>query len=217
MPQRSQTDEFEGARAEELAPQRNEKPSPGLPTLTSYLAGLPHGWRSYPECEARASMLGRLSSIGILSELDALPADVRSAIHGIGETDWIPEVVHVGVLLALRDLRFGPSGEEAFLAWLAKLNREIMPERVVGGPMEAARQMPRIWAELHRGTTLVLADVSEHAARFVARHPPDLFTPLSHRWRRHAVHAFLSRAGAVQPRSIERPAPDGSVIEMTWS
>lgn len=185
------------------------------PTAEAYEASLPDGWASYPACRARASLLAGLAGIGVL---EGLPAPLEAWVARLARETWIPEVVHVGVIVALRDVRFRPgsTGEDDFVAWLTKLNREVMPYLPGEAPEGVLRRLTGTFAALHEGTTLVLTDAGSGHARLEAGHPPNVFPPLMRRCRRVAMLAYLSRAGAVQPDAIERDVPGGSVAEITW-
>jgi hypothetical protein len=172
------------------------------PLLTAYLEQLPAGLASFPSCEASSVMLRGLVQRHALAGLDSLPREALAALSMIDRTEWLPEVVHVAAMLALRDARF--HDDEAFLAWTGKLNREVMLDHATSSA-EALRLVPQIWSRLHRGTTVELFDLAEHSGTLLTRHPHALFAPLIKEWRSRAVLAFLARAGAVQPRAMESP------------
>jgi hypothetical protein len=162
-------------------------------------------------------MIGGLVKAGALDGLEALPAELAAYLDPIPE-DWIPEVVHVALILAIRDERFrGPAGEDAFAAWLHRLNASLLPDRSDIGPAKAVQLFPDLWAELHQGTRLEVLDAGPTHALLGGIHPEHLFPDLANRWRRDAVAGYLVRAGAVQPRVVELGRIDGKThVAVTW-
>lgn len=187
------------------------------PSVDAYLRGLPDGWCSYPECRADGALLGSLRASGSLDGIDALPdALARHLLPGAER--WIPEVAHVAILLAIRDRRFaGPRGEAAFVAWLQRLNSDLLPDRSDVGPDVAVHGFPDLWASLHRGTFVEVLEAGPRHALLAAVHPEPIFPPLAMRWRRDAVVGYLARAGAVQPRATELGRVHGKThIGVRW-
>jgi hypothetical protein len=185
--------------------------------VAAYRRGLPEGWGSYPECRASASLLGSLAKTGALEGLEDLPEELVPYLTPRDEA-WIPEVAHVAILLALRDQRFGGNdGEEAFLAWLNKLNGALLPDRSDIGPQAAVREFPAIWSSLHRGTELRVIEARLHEALLACVYPEPLFPAIANRWRRDAIAAYLVKAGAAQPRSVELGREAGATrLALAW-
>ena len=123
-------------------------------TVSRYFEGLPDGWASFPTCVTRASLLGTLADRGALDALEALPERLGPRVlldHLAATAEWLPEVVHVATLLAVRDVRFaaGPRGDEDFQRWLAQLNRELLDQPENSGAMQVASSseyVPRLAA-----------------------------------------------------------------------
>jgi len=189
-----------------------------LPTLAAYGRGLPDGWRSYPECRASATLLSSLEIAGALDGLDALPEELASYIGPV-PSGWIPEVVHVAILLAIRDRRFvGESSEDAFITWLHRLNTELLRDRSEVGPDQAVLEFPALWASLHQGTRVQVQTLEPGHALLASFHPEPLFPALANRWRRDAVASHLARAGAVQPRVSELGRRgDATWVDLAWT
>ena len=194
------------------------KSSRPLPSVVAYGRGLPDGWGSYPACRASASLLGSLQNAGVLEDLVGLPEEIESYIRPIAEP-WIPEVVHVTVMLALRDQRFtGPNGESAFVTWLHRLNGELMLDRSGLGPQAALHGLPGLWSDLHQGTEIRVIESRNGSALVAYLYPEPLFPPLANRWRRDAIAGYLVRAGAVQPRITELGrVGDATHVSITWT
>ena len=117
-----------------------------------------------------------------------------------------PEVVHVAIVLSIRDARFGPGAaeDEAFLAWLAKVNREILDGVSVADPVSPTDPatvlpyLPVLWQEFHRGCPLSIEHASKTAALVVVEHPTGLFSPLSIETHRRTLASALAKAGAAK-------------------
>jgi hypothetical protein len=188
-----------------------------LPSVEAYIADLPQGWRSYPDCEASAELVASLKTTEALLGLEEVPV-LGGHVKRLGSSEWIPEVVHVAILLALPDRRFpGPTGDAGFVAWMDKLKRAVLPDGAGLDVLEAVRAFPALWSSLHRGTSIEVIEVAENRACFGLVDPPALFPALARRWRRRVIETYLARAGASQPRAWEIAGPDDSArIAVTW-
>ena len=189
--------------------------------MREYLASLPEGARSFPECQADAGLVLGLSARGVLEGL-ALAPEVRDALGSARDGHWLPEIVHVAVLLALRDARFGgPAGDDALIEWVEGISRPLaVPAAGEGGPGDAAaavRAAPEVWARFHRGTRLEVAQLGERAADLLYRHPDGIFPPVVLEWRRRVLLAMLAGAGAVTPSATLEARPgEGTAIHLAW-
>lgn len=189
--------------------------------MRAYLAALPDGARSFPDCEASAELLLGLASRGVLDELD-LPADIRRWLAVGGERGWLPEVVHVAVLLALRDVRFGgASGDHALIQWIEGMSRPLVvraapPERP-RGVAAALSEAPAVLGRFHRGTVLSVERIGPRDADVLYRHPDGIFPPVVLEWRRRVLLAMLAGAGAPTPTATLEAQPGvGTAIRLAW-
>lgn len=197
--------------------------SASYPSVDAYLATLCDGWSSFPECQVNASLVLGLRARGAFDGLDRLPEAIAAQLSGVvPETAWFPEVLGVGVFLAVRDARFpGLNGEHDFLMWVEALNHEILDaqQRALDArtPADAVHLLPGLWARFHRGTTMrVVAHGAQHAEIAFA-HPPALFPREWTESRRRTLVSALVRAGAVQPEV--RAAADGArgtTFRLVW-
>lgn len=212
--------------------------------VRDYYAGLPHGWASFPACVARASLLGDLRDRGALDVLESLPPELDP--HGLtahlgdarrhdplsAEDAWLPEVVHVATLLAVRDARFaeGTRGDEDFQDWLAQLNAQLLdrPENVVPNAGDAPNellpqiaQIARVWQTFHLGSPATTVARSPTHHQVTLAHPARLFPPLAMESRRRALGVALAKQGAVQPRIVVTTTVTGDTAEtlfdVTWA
>jgi hypothetical protein len=163
-------------------------------------------------------MIGSLLLRGALDGIQGLPEELARHLDPL-PAPWLPEIAHVALILAIRDARFtGPTGEDAFAAWLHRLNADLLPDRSDIGPSKAVHFFPALWAGLHEGTTLEVLDAGPTHALLASLHPEPIFPALANRWRRDAIAGYLVRAGAVQPRVSERGRIEGRThIAITWT
>jgi hypothetical protein len=197
-----------------------------------YFEGLPVGWASFPGCVARASLLGTLRGRGALDALEALPERLQPRVlldHLAATSEWLPEVVHVATLLAVRDVRFagGPRGDEDFQAWLAQLNRDLLDQPENSGAMTVASSVdyiPRlaeVWTMFHVGTPAVASVHSLHRATLTLTHPTALFPVLALESRRRAFALALAKQGAAQPSVAAVTEVSGdearTMFDATWA
>lgn len=195
-----------------------------LPRMAAYLAALPAGVRSFPDCQADAALLRGLVAAGAVEGL-ALGGDLRRVVGraASGAEGWVPEVAHVAVLLALRDARFaGPGGDEALVRWLAEASRPLVAAGPEGGraardAAAAVRDVPEVWARHHRGTPIEVLEVGARRAHLLHHHPDAIFPRLAHEWRRRVVLSMLARAGAARPVVTASARPGvGTAITLAW-
>jgi hypothetical protein len=201
-------------------------------TVERYFASLPVGWASFPGCVARASLLGALRERGALDALEALPDRLLPRLlldHLAAGSEWLPEVVHMATLLAVRDARFGAgtAGDEQFQGWLSQLNRDLLDQPENSGAMRvtsASEYLPRlaaVWAMFHIGTPVVVAPRSANRATLTVSHPAVLFPPLAVESRRRAFALALAKQGAAQPNVEVSTLLSGldarSVFEASWA
>lgn len=189
--------------------------------MAAYLRSLPEGARSFPECEAAASLLLGLRARGALDDL-LLPPPLREQLERAGDDGWLPEVTHVAVLLAVRDARFGgPAGDDALIEWMQGLSRPlVVPEGEAArapDPAAAVRLAAGVWGRFHRGTTLEVGRLTPRSASMIHRHPDEIFPPVVIEWRRRVLLAMLAGAGAAAPTARATHAPGlGTTLEVSW-
>lgn len=205
--------------------------NPADPTATEYFDALPEGWSSFPSCLVRAELLASLRERGVLTK-DALPARLHRLLDASGgskDPEWLPEVVHVTAMLAVRDARFGHGREAdaAFLSWMTQLNRDLFSTSRHAAatsfttPEECVARLPDIWAMLRRGTTATVHARSANGATCTLTHPTALFAPVCLESHRRAVAILLVKAGAVQPNVVMHTETAGdlakTVLDLSWS
>lgn len=201
-------------------------------TVGRYFDALSDGWASFPTSVARASLLGTLRERGALDALEALPERLHPRVlldHLSAPSEWLPEVVHVATLLAVRDVRFsaGSRGDEDFQRWLAQLNRDLLdrPENSgamrVASPAEYLPRLAAVWAMFHVGTPAVVVMHSTNRGTLRLSHPASLFPALALESRRRAFALALAKQGAAQPSVVVATAVSGAeahtAFDATWA
>jgi|GEM_PF-1093993 len=201
-------------------------------TVGRYFEALPDGWDSFPAFVARASLLGSLRERGALDALEALPDRLLPRIlldHLAATSEWLPEVVHVAMLLAVRDVRFGagPRGDEDFQRWLDQLNRELLdqPENtgamIVASPADYVPRLAAVWTTFHEGTPAVVVPLAPNRAVLTVSHPAVLFPAIALESRRRAFALALAKQGAVQPNVAVQTEVTGAdartAFDATWA
>lgn len=199
------------------------------PSASAYFDTLPDGWASFPRCLARGSLVAGLRARGALDALDALPPPLRPLLEpSWAEAAWIPEVVHVATMLAVRDARFGNGSraDEQFLDWVAQLNRDLLGgskhvESPIGvTPAVFVSRIPSLWEAYHAGTPMSVSKQNEAEVEVALAHPRHLFARLSLESHRRMLALSLAKANAVQPQVVLRTEPSGdgerTVFTAAW-
>ncbi len=195
-----------------------------LPRLERYLASLPDGWASFPECMAKATLVhGALAMVPerVRSRLPA-PLLARTAEPPL-PTAWAPEVEMIAMVHAAVDLR-GPGGEAALWDEIAQANvalfqrREYQPLLRAGDPGRAIEHVSRSWHLFHRGTTFEALESAPGRAVLVHAYPPPLFPAVALRLRRASLEGVLLACGA-QRTAVAQEAlePGRTRYVATWA
>jgi hypothetical protein len=198
-----------------------------FPRTAEYLALLPNGLASYPECSARAVIMERYArDHEKLARAPGFPAQIAAVYAGAaGSDEWIPEVVVQAAHLALRDARY-PT-DRALNDWTYELNRELFDKPILRSLMRLMSPTlivvgsAKRWANFHRGTTLVAEAVrttgGRAKTRAVVNFPENLFTRLFLESLERAFAAALAGARAKNPlvHLVESGARSAR-FEVTW-
>ncbi|RZO47495.1 MAG: hypothetical protein EVA89_39215 [Sandaracinaceae bacterium] len=155
---------------------------PSLPSVQAYLARLPEGVDSYPQCMIKAAPLVDQLAMKPLPDalLGELPERVVELVRNPPMVSaWIPEVVAMTYSISIRDCFFPPGvGDVAYEAWAYERNRRMLSTRLyralflLVSPDRLFKQIGPRWSRMRRGSEL---EVLEHRAGFVrlqTRYPP---------------------------------------------
>jgi hypothetical protein len=137
-----------------------------LPRVAEYLAPLPAGVASHPQCVAKAALLRRALERRPLSRdhVLALPSALRELVACPPlDGESVPDVWLAGVLLAIADAY--EMKDEEYLDWIRDLNssmfntlfrilmKVVSPEHLLRGAAER-------WKVFHRGSSLAIAELT---------------------------------------------------------
>lgn len=174
-----------------------------LPSVAAYLETLPAGASSYPECSVKASLLRNAIESRPLGPEVPLPPELRALVdHPPPVTAWMPEVLFNALMLAIREVHFGPRDSEGFLTWVYEQNKKILstplyrilflvvsPERLLVG-------MEKRWASFRRGTEAHVVRLGTHDIELHVRSPPNLYALQNVQGMAEALRAAVTCAGA---------------------
>jgi serine/threonine protein kinase len=178
-----------------------DRPAMSVPTSRAraggYLASLPDGLASYPECRIDAALV-RLALTR--APVDDAIVDAIRRDHGLATERWIPEACGRAVLALIADVHgFSPEAYDAFVRRTVRARLASGFTRFVSPPPASARAfdaLTRAWWTLHRGTSLVVTDAGPGHASIALQHPPKLFDALARADVVQTLHAAMEHSGA---------------------
>jgi uncharacterized protein (TIGR02265 family) len=192
--------------------------------MERYLAALPQGVDSYPECAQKGAILSQaLARLPGLRIEAPLPAPVRELLTSPPlPSAWVPEVRTTAALLAICESHF-PS-EAAYLEHALQANRALLGSAlyrvlmVVATPQLLLRRAALRWEALHRGSRLEMERVENDRARASLTYPPGLFAELLVRSFATAFQAAVEGAGGQAVRcEVVAFGPTRTEYEVRWS
>ena len=191
--------------------------------MDRYLAGLPAGLDSFPECVAKGSVLRSTLVQQPVAEIAArLPAPLRAlVVDPPVDSEWMSEVRLVAIYLGVTDVR--GYGDADVLAWARDRNRALFRNpayrilMAVSSPATLLRGATMRWSNWHRGSTLEIEGITDAGVRALLRFPPGLFGDLMLKVFGEAFSAGLELARAPAPAaSVELVAPGVARYLVTW-
>lgn len=193
-----------------------------FPATSAYIASLPAGLASYPECATKGILMrSAISSHPFHPSWKNLPDEVVSAIKSPPlPMSWTSAVLTDVLFCVIADT-FYPS-REAVLKW--SYDRTFHLARVplfsqitdFAGLDHFLRGAAKLHNLFQRGTTL---DVVPGPLRADVRlvHPPFLHGELNHACNEGVFRAALETAGALRPTvSLRTSTPAGATYEARW-
>jgi len=193
-----------------------------FPTLAAYLAQLPEGLQSHPECQAKGSQIRTAVEGHDLGDAAAeLPEPIRELfVAPPPPTAWVPMVYSDAVFHAVCD-RFYPT-EAQMLAWCRErtldLVRGPMYRRLVAvaGPKTFFRIADRVFFLFERGSELSI-ELGDREARIDVTHPPFLHTRLNHLGNTAVIEAVIEMTGGREPTcELVESRSTGLVLRCRW-
>jgi hypothetical protein len=196
-----------------------------FPRLSAYVAALPRGLGSYPECVAKASVYRAFLDHKPIDDLalDDLPKDLVELITTPPSLGfWVSEARGMGIILALKDHHHG-TNVMASTRWSYDVQVGLLSGPMyraltaLASPSLLSRGVAMRWGQFHRGTELSV-DVHGHQFDLTLKYPPHLFGDPVVRGLAEAfrVVAELSRAKRVQLDIVEIGTTT-SRIRVVWT
>ena len=211
-------------RCFESAPPDLAPPSPTtarLPRLDAYLAGLPDGLASHPECTMDVGLL-RLC-LARYPVGDTLPPSLHPVLDALrGDAQTLPEVKVRAGLAAVCDLQSvePPDWGSRFKA----LRRALLHDRLVGpslavpGSAHFGRTLVRSWTSLHHGCSIETLESNEQGVDLAIEHPTGLLDELARVDLAAHFEAAAELAGVANPVvRVDDTTPTGARIRVRWA
>lgn len=191
--------------------------------LERYLAGLPAGLESFPECVAKGSVLRSTLVQQPVAEIAArLPPSLRSLVTDPPvDSEWMSEVRFAAIYHAVADVR--GYGDADVRSWARDRNRALFRNpayrilMAVSSPATLLRGATMRWSNWHRGSTLEIEGITDVGVRALLRFPPGLFDELMLEVFGEAFSAGLELARAPSPAaSVELIEPGVARYVVSW-
>jgi hypothetical protein len=192
------------------------------PALAGYLAGLPAGIDSHPQCFAKSSLLRAvIDETGGPRRLEGIPSVLARHIDEPEPPNaWIPEVIYVAAHFALKDV-LGIDDDE-MLGVTFRANKKLTESRMyralamVASPELLLKGAQVGWRVLHRGVSLRV-HVVDRSAEISVRHPIGLWTELAHRSAALGFSAVITAARGRDPVvEVTESREDGARFALGW-
>ncbi|MCZ7677693.1 MAG: hypothetical protein M5U28_02505 [Sandaracinaceae bacterium] len=146
-----------------------------FPSAAAYLARLPEGLASHPQCVVKASVLRDVADARPLGpdDLAALPGPVAQLVREPPPvSSWVPEVHALVAMIAIRDRHFAPGeiGLSAYEEWTYERNKKLLARPLYRAlflllsPERLLRNVGNRWAMFRRGSRLELVERSASSA-----------------------------------------------------
>jgi hypothetical protein len=192
--------------------------------MERYLAGLPAGLDSFPECLVKGSVLRSTLLQQPIEQLAAsLPEKLRNlATDPPVDSEWMSETRFVAVYHAVADVR--GYGDAEVLAWARERNRALFRNpayrilMAVSSPGTLIRGAAMRWSNWHRGTSLEIEGIQDEGVRALLRFPDGLFDMTMLQVFGEAFAAGLELARAPSPSSkVELVEPGVARYLASWA
>lgn len=192
-----------------------------FPRTSHYLAQLPEGLASYPQCLAKGSVLrGIVETAPIALAPNDLPPELRALLAEPPlPTDWMSEVSLLVLGHAYRDRLTSKAWED----WTYERNRTlagkslyrvlfhvVSPERLFAG-------FPQRWPAFRRGSEMRVLEISDRRALLQLLSPPHLHDDHSMATMAAVLRALGDTAGARNMAARVASLTDVEArLELTW-
>jgi hypothetical protein len=197
--------------------------APAATSVETYLASLPRGLASYPECLFKGDSLDAWLRQTPTHDVARLVSPQLAALldrdRPIGT--WVPEVQANALYLAIRDVHF--ADDTAYLAHARESNRAVLDtpfNRVIfwaASPRAILRSAGLRWGSLHRGTALEVRSARDSSVEIGLSFPRGLYPEIVLRANGLGMAVALENTGAreveVHLRAVE---PTRAIFAARW-
>jgi hypothetical protein len=203
-------------------------PHPGnrgstFPRLERYLARLPQGLASHPECVARASVYRVFCESRSLRGFawNEVPARIAELLRTpVDPSAWVSEALTQATILAVADhLRFD---DAETVAWFRECNAKVLNHPLyvalmtVSSPSLLVRYGARRWNALHRGVGFGV-ELHDGSAEATLTFPPFLYNDVILRGQGEGISTALTMSRAKNVRyQILRETPRSCSYRFDW-
>ncbi len=192
-----------------------------FPRSAAYVATLPHGLASYPDCLCRGSGLTFATYAPLLEAPSGLPDEVLEvARRPPGATEWVTEVMGQVLFLALAD-RSGLGDDDFLDATSREVARRpgghlLRPLVELTSPELLISVGEIVWRTERRGSVLELVP-GDRRCRAVLRYPPHLYDRFLVRAAARSLQDGLGMARATEARAeVVEYDPTRAQIHLSW-
>lgn len=178
--------------------------SASFPRVTEYLARLPDGLDSYPECQTKGVVLASaLGELPFHDRWDELPERVLTRMRSPPlATEWVPTVLTNAVQCAVADV-YHPSDREV-LAYNRSRTLKVANSTTyralarVAGVKILMRGAVRMHSMFQRGTDFRLVVLGDRAVTLFLEHPPFLHGGCMHLANEAVFGTLIETAGGAE-------------------
>ncbi|MGH1343045.1 MAG: hypothetical protein ACRBN8_15905 [Nannocystales bacterium] len=192
-----------------------------FPATAAYIARLPKGLESHPECLVKASLYRSTLEMRPIprTAAETLPPQLkRMVLQPDPVSAWVPEAHSLALLTAHFDVCFGSHEEFERSCYLRQrrlfdspLYRAVVK---LASPNLLLRTAALRWGALHRGTTLEVSENRPGSAELSMEHPPNLWGEPTRIALTAGFRALLDLCGA---RNATVEVADASATHMRLS
>ena len=195
-----------------------------FPRVDRYLAHLPSGYASYPECYTRASVYRTFTESRSLRHFpwERTPPQIAALLRTpVAHEAWLSEVQVLCAVLAMAD-HHGLDDEQT-LQWFRDANGTLLGSRLhraalsLASPSLMIRVADNRWHTFHRGTGFGMTQ-DGNSAHVTLRYPPFLYTELVLRGMAEGFRIALSMSRAKNTQvEIVNTTPRSAEYRLTWT
>ncbi|MEM6996763.1 MAG: hypothetical protein AAF721_40035 [Myxococcota bacterium] len=194
-----------------------------FPSVARFIAALPEGLDSYPQCRAKASMVRNLADEVVFPghDLAALPEPLR-LFREVPVSSWISETHSQAMMLAIYDRCFDDLAQ--FGAYAHRQGRALLVGPLyaiafkVVTPAFLVKTATLRWRMFHRGTELTARRAGEASAEVRIDHPPGLFGEVVRRGFCEGMRAAIDLAtGGGTTFELTGSEPRYATLRLRWT